>query len=553
MDRREDTRVEWREWGEAAFEEADRSGKPLLLAVTASWCTHCHEMDAETYADPGITANINDGFVPVTVDADRRPRVASRYNVGGFPATVFATPDGAILTAAGYLSPEGMRGALDGARRTWDAKGLDGGRVPRALDDGDPPGGELTEAIEARLVETLRANYDERAGGWGQGAKFPMPRTVEFALKRDRQSALRTLDAIDANLLDDYDGGFFRNAANADWSDPNHEKVLDTNAALVRSFANAYLYTGEEAYREPAERAIEYLTTTLWVPDGPLGDAFAASQAAGAGVEYYGLAPTERESATTPPVDETTLVDWNALAVDGLLTYAAYTDDERAMRYAERSLSTILDELVVDGRTVHYRDGEAVGERGLLVDHARVIAACCRARQVLGADALDADIVDVARALADYALDELKPGAAFVDGPRDGPGLLDRPLRPLDGNVELADALLDLHELTGDDRYADAAREATAAFAGAHERFGPQTAGYGSVVGRLREGTLRIEVADEAGCDLHRAALRTADHEKVVVPDADGEDGAAYVVVDGERSSPAFDPETLAERVAEHR
>jgi len=538
------TRVEWREWGPDAFAAADRAGKPVLLSLAATWCTHCHEMDETTYSEPRIAANVNDGFVPVRVDVDRHPRVSERYNMGGFPSTVFLTPEGEVLTGAGFLGPDGMRQVIDSVREMWDAKGSSSGSVPRSVQGNDTPAGALSDDIEGRMVGQLRAAYDETAGGWGSDAKFPMPRTVEFALKRERQQALRNLDAIGANLLDDYAGGFFRYATESDWSGIQYEKVLDTNAALVRALANAYLYTGKDEYRDPAEKTLEFLTTTLWT-----GEAFAGSQAAVESAEYYALDVSDRRDADEPAVDDTIFADWNALAVDALLTYHAYTDDGRARQYAERVLDYLREQLIDGDRVIHYREGDETGERGLLSDHAHVVSALATAQQVLGADTLD-----LAERLADYALDELRSAGSFTDGPASGPALLDRPLRPLDANVELADALLDLHALTGTGRYSDAARDAVEAFAGASDRFGPRVAHYAAVASRLRHGVLTIAVADDAGSDLHRAALRMADHEKIVIPDASGDAydrGNAYVVADDGVSEPAASPEALAALVAD--
>ena len=162
--------------------------------------------------------------------------------------------------------------------------------------------------------------------------------------------------------------------------------------------------------------------------------------------------------------------------------------------------------------------------------------------------------------VADRAIDRLHLDGSFVDGPRSGPGLLDRPFRPLDGNVEMATALLDLAALTGEDRYRGVARETAAAFAGATERLGVQVAGYGSLVGRLLRGTTVIAVGDEPGSDLHRAAWRVADHEKVVAPNAHLEGspaprsvpaGSAVVLAGDAISEPAETPDELMRRVAE--
>jgi len=531
-----DTKVEWREWGAAAFEDAAEAGKPLLLALTVPWSSECREMDRRTYGEPRIAANVNDGFVPLRVDADRHPRVRERYNMGGFPSTVFLTPEGKVLSGATYLGPDGFRDILDGVRETWDAKGEAAGSVPRSVGAGVPPAGEVTPRIEEHMVEQLLGAYDEEFGGWGSDVKFPMARTVEFALVRARDQATRTLEAIRTHLRDTYDGGFYRFATNRDWSEARSEKLLDENAAILRAFAHAYRYTGEEAYRETAEGTVEYLTTTLW--DGE-AEAFAGSQAGDS--SYVTLQATEREDADAPHVDDTVFADRNGVAVDALCTYAAYTDDEHARRYAARARDHVVEQLVDDdGAVIHYADPDAgdVGERGLLLDQARVLRGLTTSWQVLGEGG-------PATAVADWTVDELQAeSGAFRDGPVTGAGLLSEPQYPLDATVELADALLDLATLTGDDEYRAVARDAIASFAGAADRMGVEVAAYASVASRLLEPT-SVRVGAPAGSDLHRAALRLADHESVVVPDATDLDGVAEQRVDGKVAGTAESPAEL--------
>lgn len=261
---RHGTLVDWREWGQAAFDHAEARTQPVVLYLTAPWCVACAEMDAATFSEPRLAAHVGEGFTPVRVDADRHPRIRERYNMGGFPSTVFVTPAGEVMTGATYLGPDGFRGILDSVRELWAGRGIDAGRVPRALQDPDPPAGEVTAEIEAHMVEQVAASFDEEFGGWGRGGKFPLPRTVEFAAKRDRDRAVRTLEAIHAHLHDTYDGGFYRYTEHRDWSGLHREKLLDENAALVRAFVTGYLYTGRGTYREAAESGAEYLTTTLW-------------------------------------------------------------------------------------------------------------------------------------------------------------------------------------------------------------------------------------------------------------------------------------------------
>jgi hypothetical protein len=534
---RHGTLVDWREWGQDAFDHAGARAEPVLLYLTAPWCVACSEMDAATFSEPRLAAHVGEGFVPIRVDADRHPRVRERYNMGGFPSTVFATPDGEVMTGATYLGPDGFRGILDSVRELWASKGTDAGRVPRALQDPDPPAGEVTADIEAHMVEQVAASFDEEFGGWGEGGKFPLPRTIEFAAKRDRDRATRTLEAVHAHLHDTYDGGFYRYTENRNWSGLHREKLLDENAAVLRAFVTGYLYTGKGTYREAAESGADYLTTTLWT-----GEAFAGSQAGG---DYYTLEASDREEADPPHVDSTTFADRNGLAADALFRLHAVTDAEAPRRYAARALDHVLDELVEGGTVTHYHDEEGgeTGVSGLLVDAARLLAGLTTAVQVTG----ERRYLDAAREVADGTLELQAPDGAFLDGPPEGPGLLDRPLRPLDTNVECADALIDLAYLSGEERYREAAGEALSAFAGAADRMGVEVAAYAAACARHHYDPLVVETPP-AGTDLHRAALRVADHEKVVVP---GDRETAVVRRGDERSPPAAHPEELSVRVGE--
>ena len=516
------TKVEWYDWGAEAFDVAKRTDRPVLLALVVPWAEECLEMDRTTYAEPRIAANINDSFVPVRVDADRHPRVRERYNMGGFPSTVFITPTGEILTGATFLGIGGFRGILDSVRERWEESGEDAGSVPRSLRNNTPPGGVIDARIEEHMIEQLLGAYDDEFGGWGSDVKFPMPRTVEFALVRARDQATRTLEAIHTHLLDTYDGGFYRVARNRNWGAIRREKLLDENGAVIRAFAHGYRYTGTETYREAAARGVEYLTTTLWT-----GDAFGASQ--GGNGEYFTLEPTERADTAAPAVDETILADRNGVAIDGLLRFVAYTDDESAQQYARSARQHVCETLVgEDGAVTHYDTREETGESGLLLDQARLLAGLTTSWEVLGEPGPAIEV-------ADWTIENLQDeSGAFRDGRAVGAGLLDQPLYPLDTAVECADALLDLALLTGESAYETAAREAIEAFAGATDRMGIEVAQFATVAARLQNPQV-LEVGTKAGSDLHRSALRLADHETVVAPrTTDGTDGVATTVTDGE-------------------
>ncbi len=114
--------IKWRSWGDAAFAEARAQNKPVLLAISAVWCHWCHVMDETSYSDPEVIRLINDRYVPVRVDNDQRPDVNRRYNMGGWPTTVFLTPDGEIIHGGTYFAPYTLSHTVTGVHHVWSAQ-----------------------------------------------------------------------------------------------------------------------------------------------------------------------------------------------------------------------------------------------------------------------------------------------------------------------------------------------------------------------------------------------------------------------------------------------
>lgn len=531
-----ETSVAWRPFEPAAFAAAQSADRPILLSLTAHWCRSCHEMDAAAYSDPELAATINQQFIPIRADIDRRPAVANRYEMGGFPSTVFLTPTGELLTGATYLSPAALRSVLDRVDELWRMKGPTAGRIPRQLRT-MPPAGTLPPTFDRHFATTLRETFDEEHGGWGTDAKFPHPAAIEFSLTRAPPLATRTLDPIRQHLVDTYDGGFFRYAANRDWSDPHREKLTSENAALLRAFANAYLHTGDDAYRETATAAVTYLTNTLWT-----GQAFAGSQAP-MPRSYYHQSAADREAATRPPIDTTPYAGPNAIAIEALLAHTAATDDTVAREYAERALTFLTESLLTDG-CVHHSPTHQTPS-GLLADQARVLRALTTAAQVL-----DPAYLAPAEAVANHTLTTLRTPDGFIDLASDGPGLLDRPLYPIDSAATIANALVDTAVLTEDTAYREAATAALEAFAAGRDRFGAGVATYATAASRVQVPPLRIDIGTHPGSDLHRAALRVADHEKIIRLPGTAPDGKATATYAGATSPPSRTPEELIEAVA---
>ena len=113
--------MEWLPWNATAFARAAHEAKPVLLSITAAWCRACHEMDRTTYADPAVIAEIRERFVPVRVDADRRPDINERYNLGGWPTTAFLTAGGLLITGGTFIAADRMMGVLNRVAAAFEA------------------------------------------------------------------------------------------------------------------------------------------------------------------------------------------------------------------------------------------------------------------------------------------------------------------------------------------------------------------------------------------------------------------------------------------------
>ncbi|MDP9253165.1 MAG: DUF255 domain-containing protein, partial [Chloroflexota bacterium] len=191
--------IKWRPWGDAAFGEARDQNKPVLLAISAVWCHWCHVMDETSYSTPDIIQVINDKYVPVRVDNDERPDVNRRYNMGGWPSTVFLTPEGEIIHGGTYVPPDQMWQTLHAVDEVWSTKRDEivqrvaelrekeaESRKP-ASDGAKGKSGELSADIVDTVGALVRGQYDPQFGGFGRAPKFPQVRLLRFLLDEYRR------------------------------------------------------------------------------------------------------------------------------------------------------------------------------------------------------------------------------------------------------------------------------------------------------------------------------------------------------------------------------
>ncbi|EYB66725.1 hypothetical protein DEIPH_ctg079orf0130 [Deinococcus phoenicis] len=292
-----DNPVDWWPWGEAAFAEARRRDVPVLLSIGYSTCHWCHVMAHESFEDAQTAEFMNAHFVNIKVDREERPDVDGIYMTatqlmtgqGGWPMTVFLTPDGQPFYAGTYFPPEdrygmpGFRRLLASVAHAWreDRDKLAGNA--QALSDHvreasrpRPAVGDLPEGFLNRGVENLRRVYDADLGGFGRAPKFPAPTTLDFLLTQPggRDMALHTLRMMGrGGIYDQLGGGFHRYSVDERWLVPHFEKMLYDNAQLTRTLLRAYQATGDESFARLARETLAYLEREMLSPQGGFSSA----------------------------------------------------------------------------------------------------------------------------------------------------------------------------------------------------------------------------------------------------------------------------------------
>ena len=317
--------VDWYEWGDEAFSRARAEDKPLLVSVGYSSCHWCHVMAHESFESESTAALMNELFVNVKVDREERPDVdavtmeaaVGMTGSGGWPTTVFMTPDARPFYAGTYFPPEPRHGIpsfpelLRAVAETWrerrddierQAERIDG--VLRATASSGPSTGLLTSALLSEAAGGIAATFEPAFGGFGRAPKFPATSSLEFLLRRGDDRSLEivtaTLDGMVAGgFYDVVGGGFHRYSVDDRWLVPHFEKMLYDNALLASTYLHAWVVTGRPRYREVAEETIGYMLRELALPGGGLASAHDADTDGVEGLTYT-WTPEEADEVGVP-------------------------------------------------------------------------------------------------------------------------------------------------------------------------------------------------------------------------------------------------------------
>jgi uncharacterized protein YyaL (SSP411 family) len=500
--------VDWHPWGDEAFARARAEDKPVLLSIGYSACHWCHVMERESFEDPATAKVMNDLFVSVKVDREERPDVDAVYmdavvalsGHGGWPMTVFLTPDAEPFFGGTYYPPEPRHGlpafrqVLVAIAEAYGTQREDVAKQAHALVDAlgrtaqlQPSNEPLTGDLLTEAVRVLRTQYDERWGGFGRAPKFPPASTIEFLLRAGALDLVRgTLDGMAAGgMYDLVGGGFHRYSVDEQWLVPHFEKMLYDNALLIPAYLHGWLVTGEDRYRRVVEQTVEYALRELrlegggfasaqdadtdgvegltftWTPDEVDRDELLLPFEHGQYILRGELADDEcaqllakRELRPQPFRDDKAIAAWNGLMLAALAEAGRRLERDDWLD-AARELAEFLLGPLSDGERLHrtWREGVAKGT-GYLEDYANVAHGLYELHVATGTARWLHESHRLARLAVDLFADEENGG--FFLAPADGEALVARQ-KDLDdnptpsGNSMLAFHLLRLARLWGDD------------------------------------------------------------------------------------------------------
>jgi uncharacterized protein YyaL (SSP411 family) len=478
--------VDWYPWGEEALARARTEDRPILLSIGYSACHWCHVMERESFEEPNIAAMMNRLFVNIKVDREERPDLDGIYMTavqamtghGGWPMTVFLTPEGVPFYGGTYFPPEDrgnhpgfprvLAGVAEAYRSRRDDVEKNAEQMRQALQRKIAPQatGPLTTVLLTQATEGILSSIDWVEGGLGGAPKFPQPMTIEFLLRSHvRAGYQRALDAVELTLdkmagggiYDQLGGGFHRYAVDRIWLVPHFEKMLYDNAQLARVYLQAYLVTGKPRYRQVVEETLDYVRREMTHADGG----------------FYSTQDADSEGV------EGKFFVWSVAEVDQLLgdedgpLFRAYFDVTTAGNFEHANILHIDQTLaeVAAAQSVTVERLSAAIARGRSILHAarearihpardeKVLTAwngmMLRAFAEAGAALERPDYVDVGVRNAEFTLREMWQDGRLLRTWKDGRAKLNG---YLEDHACYADGLIALYEATFDLRWLDAAR-----------------------------------------------------------------------------------------------
>jgi len=480
--------VDWHPWGPEALQAAKAQNRPILLSIGYSACHWCHVMERESFENEAIASLMNRNFVCIKVDREERPdldeiymqaTITLNHGQGGWPMTVFLTPDQEPFFAGTYFPPDDRRGRpgfpslLKKIADAWeqDAAGLVSQahqlteRLKNELKTVSPV--SVSVSILDEAVTQFRQDFDERHGGFGSAPKFPPSAGLALLLRcyrrtgesRILQMVTRTLDAMAAGgIYDHIGGGFARYSTDERWLVPHFEKMLYDNGLLARTYLEAYQVTKQASYRQVTMEVIDYILREM---TDPAGGFYSATDADSEGVEgkFFVWTPAEVQSVLQNAEDTRRFCACYDITDQGNWEHRSIPNRLRPIEAVAKELNLTLDELyetILRVRPLLYRARQervppGLDDKIITAWNGMMISAMAEAGRVLGVSRYIAGAMKAAdflllvhRTSEGTLLRTSRQGRAHLAG-------------VLEDYAYLAEGLIDLYEASAQERYLTAA------------------------------------------------------------------------------------------------
>ena len=481
-----DNPVDWYPWGPEALQRAKEEDKPIFLSIGYSACHWCHVMEHESFEDEETAKVMNGLYVSIKVDREERPDLDNIYmqavqamtGHGGWPMTVFLSPDGRPFYGGTYFPPEDRPGMPSFTRVLMAVADAYHSKRSELLENADQLVSRLqgasaqwdAEALTSELLgqacQQIGSQFDSQHGGFGSAPKFPQPMGLEVLLRCTRRfqdpqmlhMVEFTLEKMaHGGMYDQLGGGFHRYSTDAHWLVPHFEKMLYDNALLSRTYLHAYQATGKPLYRRIAEETLDYVLREM---TSPAGGFYSTQDADSEGVEgkFFVWSPQEIIATLGEAdgklfnrffgvTDHGNFEEHNILSVPmepAQIAQELGTTEEKLsaiIRAAKEKLYRVREGRVHPGRD----------EKVLTSWNGLMLRSLAEGAAALGRD----DYLSAAIVNALFLLENLRRNGRVLRTHKDGQAKL---LGFLEDYALLTDGLLALYEATFDRRWLDEAR-----------------------------------------------------------------------------------------------
>jgi uncharacterized protein YyaL (SSP411 family) len=490
-----DNPVDWYPWGDEALNRARSEHKPIFLSIGYAACHWCHVMAHESFEDPATAALMNENFVSIKVDREERPDLDGIYMAatqaltgsGGWPMSVFLTPDLKPFYAGTYFPPEprynmpSFKDVLASLAEAWKKQPEEvervSGKVVEHLKAANAPnaaGQRLAQHELESITKGLLDGYDWGYGGWGNAPKFPQPMLIEFLLRRAVEKRAGGEDALRAALhalkamarggmYDVVGGGFARYSTDNFWRVPHFEKMLYDNAQLARAYLHAWQMTRDAFYKHILVETLDFVQREMTDAEGGFYSSLDADSEGEEG-KYYVWTRDEIRNALKDDADFDLFSAAYGVTERGnwegrIVLQRALDDESLAARFKMMpdEVRAVLDRshrLLLAKREQRVRPG--TDDKVLVAWNGLMLEAVAEAARFLDEPDLKQRYLDMAQRNAAFLLDRTRVGGKLRRAYRAGRG---GSIAFLEDHAALIYGLLALYQADFDNRWFAAARE----------------------------------------------------------------------------------------------